>query len=436
MKKLTPCFSRVTALLLLVTFSFTSCFSPLHLQEQEIVVITPGEGNPKYVYIDSEGNASETDTGRTALFIENNKNAEGALVVADKYDEYDRVMVYNPDNGSVVSMFFKPDSNFPYQMRINYGDQTYFAHLSKYREASSSYDIVFQSDGASQTLYNLILNKGILNLYQDDSNLDASQNLRLRNITIALGLWGSIAASLEEKNNGPAPINLSWGDFLGGLREFFNVVKIVAVVVAVIVAPIVSLINPAVGEILFQVATVVFVLSDFAIGAITDALDDNKPQYVPSALIVIVRKNNGELFKNGEEFHIGKDKELVLNFTIPGLDNKSISLNHWAYYDLDEIIIDNIPTSNKTFFERTMEKNGNSDEFQMRFRRIIKPGFIGEGKIAFGIKFTNDSVGISVNDSKEPVLFKLFGTDDEETAHNDMVVVRFCIYPECPDYVY
>jgi len=428
MKRLLPYFSRVTALLLLVMFSFTSCFSPLYLLEHEIVVITPGEGNPKYVYIDSEGSPSETDTGRTALFIENNKNAEGALVVADKYDEYDRVMVYNPDNGSVVSMFFKQGRNFPYQITISHGDNpAYLAFLSQYRETSGSYDIVFQEQGNFYTLSNLILNKNIFNLYEDDNNLNSSQNLRLRNITIALGLWGSLAASLEDKDKDAPVISLGLGPFWKGVKSFFTATKIVAAVVAVVATPIVTLINPAAGEIVYNAA--VIAVSDIVIKGITqmESSFGKEPLSGPSeSLVNVLKYYDNAPFTNGEEFHIGRGSNVVLNFTIPYFDNKNISLNNWTY-DTDE----KQEVSNLLLFEMNMEKNDNPDEFQMKFSRIITRGFIGNGNVAFGLQFAGD---IEVNGSKEPVLFKLLD-ETEAVMHNDMVVVRFCIYPNCPDYV-
>jgi len=81
MKIFTGIFLRFTALVLLVTFTFVSCSNPFvpssisKSPDEPIVIITPGEGNPRYVYIDSDGNITDADYGRTALFVEDNKNA-------------------------------------------------------------------------------------------------------------------------------------------------------------------------------------------------------------------------------------------------------------------------------------------------------------------------------------------------------------------------
>jgi len=371
-----------------------------------------------------EGKFSETDTGRTALFIENNKNAEGALVIADKFNDDDRVIIYNPDNDSVVSMFFKSDKNFPYQMTINYNEETYIAHLTQYRQDTSSYDIIFQNQAEFHTFNNFILNSQILDLYEDDQELSDSENLRLRNITIALGLWGSIAASLE-KIDIPDVYLRSFSSFLGNVKKVFTAVKIVATVVAVVVAPIVTYINPAAGAIVYAVAAIVIGISELIINAV-DALEPyfDKGTIAINNSLVIALKHDSTSLVNGEEFHIGIGSSLKLDFRIPGLNNENLSLNNWSFYDLDGTI-------NKSFFDIDMEKNGNSDEFQMIFSRI-NAGYQNSGKIAFGLMFDSDVV---INDEIQPVLYRLFN-DTEEIIYNNIIVVRFCIEFYCSDHVY
>ncbi|MDR2072344.1 MAG: hypothetical protein LBP60_02785 [Spirochaetaceae bacterium] len=87
----------------------------------------------------------------------------------------------------------------------------------------------------------------VISQYQDNAGLTDDQKVRLRNITIALGLLGSLGASLEKTTPG-VPIQAgSRGLFsfvAKGIAKVFTAATVVATVVAVIVVPVVTLISP------------------------------------------------------------------------------------------------------------------------------------------------------------------------------------------------
>jgi hypothetical protein len=458
MKYFTDIFLRFIALVLLVTFTFVSCtnsFLPYTGSgiDKPTVIITPGEGNPCYVYIDSDGKITEDDQGRTALFVENNKNAKGVLIVSDKVESENRVSISNQNNNSIVSMFFKPGSNFPYQMVINQDNDIYYAYLSSYNSVNSTYDIVFEKDGEYESMLNLVLNMNVFSAYNNDPSLDSSQNLRLRNITIALGLWGSLYSSFDDQDTSPRAARGFFSSLVKGIKAVFKAVAVIATVVAVIVAPIVTFINPAAGAILAKAAKLVAAASTAIVVALTkveQALDDKKASpkkpVVPGKpddpdspiTIVLSVKNVYENYNsiiNGSEFHIGTGKDVLLEFSMLNWDTASSDKLYEYFRSVEDIKYGYEPGNNTTprnssFFELTIDKNQAPDRFLVKIKRIDKAGFVGEGKVAFGFEIPGADE-LVVNGVVKEFTYKY--EKDEPKNYKNMVLVWFCIAPDCPD---
>jgi len=465
MKFFNDIFLRGIALLLLVTFTFASCINPISGSSsspppgEPPVVITPGEGTPRYVYLDSDGKVTDVDIGRTALFVEDNKNAEGALIVSDTVGKYSRVSIYNHNNNSIVSMFYKQGSNFPYYMTIKQDEDTYNAYLSYYKSTSSTYDIVFEKDGEYLPISNLVLNKNIFNVYNDDTELNASQNLRLRNITIALGLWGSLYNSyfFDEPAAGTVSVTGRWGvpsfnSIAGGLKNVFKAVAVIATVVAVVVAPVAVFVNPA-AIILYD--TMVFVATvSVAIVSRLEKIegllqeDGSSPPQVQETPVPVINVRNWYEEKpitNGQEFHIGKGQDILFEFCSPGADFTKIKLSdiflEGSSYGWEPGNPRFSESKNSAYvkvigIERSVEVKDKKidlppDCFLIRIKREGE-GSAGDGKVAYGFQFTNDN--LCINGSVQPVEYK-YSDEAEPKKHTNMVVVWFCINPKCPDYV-
>jgi len=447
MKLFNEILSRSTALVLLVAFTFISCSGPAGGEKpgEAPVVITPGEGNPRYVYLDNDGNVAEEDTyGRTGLFVEDNKNAEGVLIVSDKVSSEDRVSVYNQNNNSTVSMFFKSGSNFPYYMIIKQNEEIYYAHLTYYRTATSTYDIIFEKDGDYSPVTNLVLNQDIFTVYEDDPELTDSQNLRLRNITIALGLWGSLYNALDE----PEAVQLArWGwlkSAVSAVKSVFKAVAVIATVVAVVVAPVVAFFNPALGLALHETMLLVAEVSAkvvLGLSLLEQILDDpsSSPPVAEVYVPVINVKNcyEGTYITNGVEFHIGKGKDVLLEFCSPGADFANITLAN-VFND----VLGGYEPGNPFFpypavsdyFTVSLEKDDMPpDRFLIRIKRKLATGTTADGKVAYGFVFGENEEDIHINGSVQPVEYK-YSYEEHPRTRRDLVVVRFCIDPECPDY--
>lgn len=447
MKYFSDSLSRLVALLVLIPFVLVSCpmsFSPPPAVDRPpTVVITPGEGDARYMYLNAGGEAVETDEGITGFYIENNPNAAGVAVVSDDTGSgEDVVLVRNPHNDSTVAIYFKKGANFPHYMAISLGEEKLSAYLSQYRPATESYDITFEQDGEYETLKDLVLNDAILDLYQDDGDLTDSQNRRLGNIVRALGLWGSLAASLENAapdDGSRASLGRNaWTDFWSPLvkkvAKVFTAVAAIATVVAVVVAPIISLISPVAGLIVKTIMETIAVISTEIAAGFTFVSTVGDMLFSPvepgEFILNVTLVGENRWITNGEEFHIGRGQEILLKFSSPGMNaaEKRSTINDYFHPYQPGVTLG----SNAVYFTITTETGGASDEFLVRIKRAAEPGYSGDGRIAYNFKLANkDHV---VNNNSDGVLYKLPG-ETAATIHKDMVVVWFCISPSCPNYV-
>ena len=177
----------------------------------------------------------------------------------------------------------------------------------------------------------MVLNKNIFTVYQNDPDLTASQNLRLRNITIALGLWGSLYNAFDE----PDPVQLrarGWLSTISKIKNVFTAVAVIAAAVAVVVAPIVAFFNPAAGLVIHEAMQLVIVASHavvLGLTALEKKLDDSSSEppavvYVPAINVKNWYENKTIL--NGAEFHIGRGQDVLLEFSSPGMDTTNTTL--------------------------------------------------------------------------------------------------------------
>jgi hypothetical protein len=72
-------------------------------------------------------------------------------------------------------------------------------NLSFYNPTTERYSVLFEKEGEEMCeLREIKLNKYVFQVYQDQEDLDESQDLRLKNIVTALGVWDSIALQIPE----------------------------------------------------------------------------------------------------------------------------------------------------------------------------------------------------------------------------------------------
>jgi hypothetical protein len=466
MKRNYGVFSRFTALALLVSVSFMSCPTPLIPPTPEPksppIVITPGEGTPKYVYLDSDGNAIETETGnsgKTGYYVENNKNAEGVGIFSDDTGIEDRVTFIYEE--LVITMFFNKNSNFPHRMAITYDGDDFSAILSPYNEDEQTYNIAFWQNNTYDIATGLVLNKQIFSLYEDDPELTDSQNRRMANLVIAMGLWASLYASFEGKSNTSAARGLFTKPIFS-VRNLFVCVAIVAAAVAVVVASPAAVVSAAAATVIGLAAFGISVASI----AIVNALDKEKesthiptpsdPPSPPPPPIVSVtlvddggkKVRYGEALMDGgphekfshEVFHIGPEGDLLIDFWAPAgnfTDFNAILNKDYVYSDEPQVPFSAPPKYlNLGLFaapEVTVEKK-EKQTLRIRIKRSEYINSNGDGNVNFGFVIPAVNKPLEVNGYKDGFEFR---TVIEKTARTrtDMVVIYFCVDKDCPNAV-
>ena len=465
MNKTVNRFSQVIAAVLIFTISYMFCSCPVNLPPEEDPPprgpspLTPGVGTPRYFYIDSDGNyENEGDgSGRTGLIVEDNRFAEGVLVYSDDTGTDDRVGFVYED--SIVSMFFKKGSNFPYRMAITKGSDAYYAYVSSYDTGNNTYNITFLNNGFYEMVDHVVLNENIFSLYEDNSELSISQNRRMANMIVAMGVWGSLYATFDKQLNGSYPIVFSrsiWGSISRGVAKVFATVAVVAVVVATVVAPVVSFIDPCLGMALAKFSwgiaetstgiAIAFTFLAFLFDKMEDE-DETQPPPVqlPTVLVTLPYENNRSIKYNSngnhEEFHIPLGSYLLVKFYIPNVDySKMITASLYdgfMFVDEPSVPKGNL-SQNMVLFSSppvTVEETSSSGEFVVKFKRNDLTGCIGDGKVNFGFFFFDENkqpIDLSVNDYTGGFNFRL-SPEYELKTYKNMVVIHFCMNVNCPD---
>jgi len=468
MNKTVNRFSRIIAVLLIITvsFMFFSCSVIEEPPPQEPSPLTPGVGTPRYFYVDSDGNYIENEvvgSGRTGLIVEDNPFAEGVLVYSDDTGIEDKVAFAYED--SIVSMSFKKGSNFPNSMNINVDSKEYYAYISKYNAINHTYHVTFISDSEFEMMDNIVLNENIFSLYEHDPELSDSQNRRMANMIVAMGVWGSLYATFDKQLNGTSSIVFNrgiWGslsNIFKGVSKAFSYIAVAATVVAVVVAPIVMFINPIAGIMLYELAKKTAIVSteiSILTGVLADYFEEKeknsvKLPFIPLIYVSRVEPDGSETKikyndnKTHEEFHILAGEELIVKFYIPGLNSlNSYKMPAWkemVWFDEpgavfpDEVV-------NVHFFTNfppimTSDEN-NKEVFFVKFKRKTISGYGGDGKINFGFifNFLNEKTGnlfdLTVNDYTGGFNFRL-PPEYESKIYKNMVVIHFCMKDNCPD---
>jgi hypothetical protein len=458
MKKAFEQFSRIIALVLLVTVTFVSCFDN---PPEEPLKLTPGVGTPRSFYLDSDGNVLETEpddgSGRTGLIVEDNKLAEGVLIYSDDTTAEDRVAFVYED--SIVSMFFKKGSNFPHRMAISNGSEDCTAYILPYNAETNTCRIAFLNKRSYWRVDPVVLNRNIFTLYEEDTALTDSQNRRMANMTIAMGVWGSLYALVEKRADFFYYMLLRFG--FNAVVTAFSYVAVASAVTAYVAVPVGSFIKPAAEMVIANVVPAVAAISTeitYASSKLVEWLENKETKQLdienePVNVFVYRVYENGDeslvnYYDNGEpdEFHTRKGDEIKLKFVFPsGFDINSLldtSVSVWfnepalLEEDKSELMALNLYSFTPNF--PIIEKTADNNIFYAKFTRGLSR-YGGDGRINFGFIFN-----VCYSDGK-PVELQVngyaggfnFWLPDENVAanepHKNMAVVRFCVLEDCPD---
>jgi len=168
------------ALLVLLAMVFNACSDNSGSSASDFI--------PTSFYVDSSGNVAGTDSGRTAAVADD--KAKVVFYSDNLASSAQRVgLVYD---GKTIIFLFENSKNFPTSMVLSDSGGSYKGTFTPYDSAAQTYSLTLENGGDSATWSKIALSKGIFTQYKDDSKLTTSQNLRMRNLHIAMCIYKSL----------------------------------------------------------------------------------------------------------------------------------------------------------------------------------------------------------------------------------------------------
>jgi len=168
------------ALFVLLAIVFNACKNPSGSNA--------GGFTPTGYYVDSNGSFSETDSGRTVVVAD--KNAK-VVFCSDNIASSAQRVGFTFENKIIIFVFEK-SQEFPSKIILSDPEETYNGVFTPYDSAAQTYSLTLNLGGNKETMSNIALKKNIFTQYKDDSELTTSQNLRMRNLYIAMCIYKSM----------------------------------------------------------------------------------------------------------------------------------------------------------------------------------------------------------------------------------------------------
>jgi hypothetical protein len=266
---------------------------------------------PAVFFLDENYQPTTEDTGRTGITAFS--VAEGpSVLVSSEYTGSQPVVRFfgrsageegaEPVYATVALTFADKDSLFPStcQVEQRQGEETFTvnAEFSPYNSTTETFSVTYEY--GQETFDNLVLNKNIFTAYQFTSEVSESQNIRMRNAVVAMGLWAALEIQAQERSLAVAVPRYTVNEYgaamylSGGAKQVVNLICVTVSVIA-IVAVVVTCIpvvltlkaagNPVAAEVILT-ATSKIIDDGFArIRAAADAVfsppKENKPEPEP-----------------------------------------------------------------------------------------------------------------------------------------------------------
>jgi len=150
---------------------------------------------PEYTYVDSNGNLTSTDSGRSVVVGD-----DKAKVVFYSDDvESSAQRVGFAFDGKTMIFFFEKNQNFPASMVLSDSKDSYNGFFTPYDSATQTYGLTLEQGGDNETLSNIYLSKDIFTQYKDNAGFTSSQNLRMRNLHVAMCIYKSLDDSFDSR---------------------------------------------------------------------------------------------------------------------------------------------------------------------------------------------------------------------------------------------
>jgi len=170
------------ALFVLLAIVFNACENPSGSNSNT------DSFTPTGYYVDSKGSVTETDSGRTVVMAD--KNAKVVLYSDNTASSAQRIGFTFDDK--IIIFVFEKSQNFPRKIILSDSEETYNGVITPYDSNTQTYSLTLDQGSNKETMANIALNKDIFTQYKDNPELTASQNLRMRNLHIAMCIYKSM----------------------------------------------------------------------------------------------------------------------------------------------------------------------------------------------------------------------------------------------------
>ncbi|MDR2802955.1 MAG: hypothetical protein LBB22_01535 [Treponema sp.] len=195
-------FYRLTASVLLAVFTFTSCGQPaIQSAAEDDPPVTGGDSetaeprNVFHTFLNENMQPAEDDMGITAYIAQKRTGeTENLMIVAEELENSHVVRFFsnndNESDGFVVTVYFKKTGdNFPSELIMNTSKMSIYSVFHDVDMTNGSFSLTMQGLNITRTLTGIPFNSNILEAYQFSEELTEGQNIRERNIFIALCIW-------------------------------------------------------------------------------------------------------------------------------------------------------------------------------------------------------------------------------------------------------
>ncbi|MDR3303654.1 MAG: hypothetical protein LBS86_04515 [Treponema sp.] len=284
--------SRLTALLLILAFLLSGCPTPTNspvsaspdgespVPSAPTAPSTPSNPPPvsvpptitslvpipqilhpeaSFFYLNRNAVPTSVDTGRTGFIIRNMEETRGLVIVSEYTGVKPITRVFGIAGIDRIDFEYPVAGSLQFPERIvivREGVTDIVAELSPYDDARETFSVELHDAEFAETYDDLVLNKSVFTAYPGDHTLNASQNLRVRNIITAVALWTSLAIQTDalsaaqgvERNENGAYIVVAGGakQVFQTIATVFAVVAVIAVAAVVIMCPPIALVVPSI----------------------------------------------------------------------------------------------------------------------------------------------------------------------------------------------
>jgi len=223
--KLSSIFFKAVAFFTLIVFTMVACSSPFGNSSGAAAPPRITTIDPFALFVDIEGNVVDNDTGRTIVIADEDLNV---LIYTDNIaGSSTQRVAFVTDDASVI-FYFERNQNFPSMVVLSDDEGDVIGYFTPYNSSTETFGLIFVNGEEKEVFLDIPFSREILN-FTNDRELTASQNLRMRNLNVAMYLIIAMDEVLDLDDDTARSVR-RW------LRRAIVVVAVVAVVAVAVVA--------------------------------------------------------------------------------------------------------------------------------------------------------------------------------------------------------